>query len=94
VLDAAVDFDHLKTHVTNVVGSVWTLIPQLVLYELPYAGARTIFFRGLNDQQAEFAVTRNGETMMIERTFTRERETATTSAAYNVSMKACNPACP
>jgi hypothetical protein len=94
VLDAAVDFDHLKTHVTNVVGSVWTLIPQLVLYELPYAGARTIFFRGLNDQQAEFAVTRNGETMTIERTFTRERETATTSAAYNVSMKACNPACP
>jgi hypothetical protein len=94
VLDAAVDFNHLKTHVVNVVGSVWTLIPQLVRYELPYTGARTIFFRGLNDQRAEFAVTRNGETMVIERTFTRERETVSTRAAYNVSMKACNPVCP
>nr|WP_298727684.1 hypothetical protein [uncultured Steroidobacter sp.] len=90
---AALDFDDRRVKVVQVLLPVLSLWPTVNDYALPYKGAHFILTRAMNDGPAEFKVKRTGDTMSIERSFTRERKTAENKGNYVLKVKACNPAC-
>lgn len=90
---AAVDFDDARVKVRQLILPVLSMRIHVEDYALPYKGAHFILLRAMNDGPADFTVQRNRSTMTIERTFRRERNTGDTIGTYDLSVKACNPAC-
>ncbi|WP_242112404.1 hypothetical protein [Luteimonas aquatica] len=94
---AVMDFKDEAATVRQVALSPLSPIPNVIVYDLPYPGAFTIFQRAFNDGPAEFAVTRVGarkDILQIKQTFARQRDRGKTHGEYSVDVLACNPACP
>ncbi len=93
--EAVQDFEgSAQTNVRRLLLPMLTLgMPHWVSYALPYRGARLLLFRAFEDGPVDFEVRRSGQAMQIDRTFHRDRRNAGSRGVYDVTVKACNPAC-
>ena len=84
-------------HVTYVVATPLTLVPQVVKFDLPYVSARTVIGRAMSDKPVQFPVTvsRQAKISTIARTltYTRNHPGAVAYGQYKLTVRACNPAC-
>ena len=84
-------------HVTYVVVTPLTLVPQVVKFDLPYVSARTVIGRAMSDKPAQFpiAVSRQAKLSTISKalSYTRNHPGAVAYGQYKMTVRACNPTC-
>ncbi len=84
-------------HVTYVVVTPLTLVPQVVKFDLPYVSARTVIGRAMSDKPAQFPITvsRQAKVSTIAKvlSFARNHPGAVAYGQYKLTVRACNPAC-
>jgi hypothetical protein len=84
-------------HVTYVVVTPLTLVPQTVKFDLPYVSALTVISRAMSDKSVQFpiAVDRQAKVSTIAKTLTyaRNHPGAVAYGLYKMNVRACNPAC-
>ncbi len=90
---ATVDFDDLRVKVIQIMLPVLSLWPEVIDYALPYKGAHFILTRAMDDGPVTFDVQQSGQAMKIVRNFVRHKTTQDTTAAYALTINACNPGC-
>jgi hypothetical protein len=91
--DARSDFNETYTqgHTFFVVIAQRTLgLPMMGHFTLPYVKAAFILNQVV---KGDYDVETKGNTMMVEKTATRERPANQNLAVYTIEMKACNPGC-
>jgi hypothetical protein len=84
-------------HVTYVVVTPLTLVPQVVKFDLPYVSARTVIGRAMSDKPAQFPITvsRQAKVSTISKvlSYTRNHPGAVAYGQYKLTVRACNPTC-
>ena len=92
--NARSDFsDSMEAHVTYVLIGPMILAPIIVKYDLPFAKARLLLFRAMNDGPIEIPVAVTTKTMTLQKTLTRKRPAQGNVVDYTLDIKACNPGC-
>lgn len=92
--DARSDFsDSMEAHVTYVLIGPMILAPIIVKYDLPFAKARLLLFRAMNDGPIEIPVAVSTKSMTLAKNLTRKRPAQGNVVDYTLDIKACNPSC-
>ena len=85
--------DSVEAHVTYVLIGPMILAPIIVKYDLPFAKARLLLFRAMNDGPIEIPVAVNTKSMTLAKNLTRKRPAQGNVVDYTLDIKACNPGC-
>ncbi len=84
-------------HITYVVVTPLTLVPQVVKFDLPYVSALTVLGRAMSNKPVQFPITvsRQAKVSTIARTLTyaRNHPGAVAYGQYKLTVRACNPTC-
>jgi hypothetical protein len=88
-----IDFEGKTADVFYFIASPYTLLQPVVMFALPFKGARFAIGRALNDAPARLTVKVEKTMMFVEQEFHQQSGGGEATGTYNLKLKACNPGC-